>query len=332
VSVRVALVGTGAIVVRAHLPSLRAAGAEVVAFASRSPESATAAAAEWGSGEVYTDWRAAVHRDDVDAVIVSTPNALHAEMVVEAAGAGRHVLVEKPMATTVAEADAMIAAARSAGVVLMVAHNMRFAAPVAAMRASVVRGDIGEVVGFRAAFGHAGPLVWSSRSAWFLDAQRAGGGALLDLGVHLADTLRMLIADEPTQCTAMLRPSAHAGIEEAADVVLRFAGGCMGTLHASWITTAAPDLQITLLGTEATLDYQSGDDVPTLRLPAHAKGTAIRLSPATSDPTIEFVRSVAAGGPAVPPTAVDGRAALAVVEAAYRAANTGAIAAVAAPT
>jgi predicted dehydrogenase len=230
------------------------------------------------------------------------------------------------MATSVAEADAMIEAARSTGVVLMVAHNMRFAAPVVAMRESLLRGDIGEVVGFRAAFGHAGPLVWSPRSAWFLDAKRAGGGALLDLGVHLADTLRMLLGDEPSQCTAMLRPSAYAGIEEAADVVLRFAGGCMGTLHASWITAAAPDLQITLLGTAGTLHYQGG--APALRRPGESGETALPVAPASSDPTIEFVRCVASGGPAVAPSAVDGRAAVAVVEAAYRTAGAGGVTAV----
>jgi predicted dehydrogenase len=334
VTARVALIGCGAIAVRSHLPSLRAAGAEVVVFCSRSPESATAAASRWGSGEAVTDWRAVVRRDDVDAVVVCTPNALHAAVSVEAARHGKHVLVEKPMAVTLAEADAMIAAARSAGVILMVAHNMRFAPAVMAMRESLLRGDAGEVIGFRAAFGHAGPLAWSPGSAWFVDAAQSGGGALIDLGVHVADTVRWLVGDEFVECAAMLGPSLRPGVEGSADVVLRCAGGCVGTLHASWVTAAGPDLQITLLGTRGTLHHDAAAGVPLLLRPGVAAAPLPIDAVAPSDPCVEFVRRIdgSGGDAAIAPTARDGRAALAVVEAAYRAAASGTTVAIDSPS
>src|SRR5439155_1247650 len=112
VTVRVGLVGCGAIARRAHLPAFKKAGTvDVVAFASRTRASAEAASQEWGGGEVHDDWRELVERTDIDAVDICTINSLHAPVAVAAARSAKHVLVEKPMACTVAEADDMVDAA-----------------------------------------------------------------------------------------------------------------------------------------------------------------------------------------------------------------------------
>jgi predicted dehydrogenase len=133
-TLRIGLIGCGTVARRLHLPAFKACpDAEVVAFASHSLASAEAAAAEYGSGGVFGEWRDLIGA--VDAVDVCSPNSAHAAQAIEAAQAGRHVLVEKPMACTVAEADAMVAAARAAGVVLAVAHNMRYV-PAAASATS----------------------------------------------------------------------------------------------------------------------------------------------------------------------------------------------------
>jgi predicted dehydrogenase len=140
---------------------------------------------------VTTDWEALARDPEVDAAVVSTPNALHANQSIALLEAGKHVLVEKPMATSVAECDAMIEAAARGRASLMVAHCWRFHPDVQAMRARIVSGELGEVVKTRGYGVHAG---WGP-SGWFTQKALAGGGALPDMGVHAIDTVRYLLGD-----------------------------------------------------------------------------------------------------------------------------------------
>src|SRR5689334_14905139 len=184
VSPRFAVVGCGTAARKIHLPAIREAGADVTVFASRSRTSAESLRDAWASGVVVDRWEDAVTHPDVDAVLITTPNANHCEVALTALAAGRHVLVDKPMACTTADADAMIAAADKFRVCLVPYQNARFAAPFVAAQRCVADGRIGSVTGFRAAFGHGGPQEWAARAEWFFDAERAGGGCLMDLGVH----------------------------------------------------------------------------------------------------------------------------------------------------
>jgi predicted dehydrogenase len=322
-TVRLAVIGCGAAARRLHLPGFRAAGAAVTAFASRTRASAEAAAAEWGSGDVQDDWRAAVGRDDVDAVAVCTPNALHAPVAIAAAEAGKHVLVEKPMGRTVAEAAAMMDAARSAGVILVPAHNARFAPPVAAARAVVASGRLGRITGFRIRFAHPGPKAWSADASWFTDPEVAGGGALLDLGVHAADVARFVLGEDIAEVAALCGPVAPAGVEEEAVVVARTASGAIGTLHVSWREVAGTDHALSLSGSEGSFQF----DVRTPPVIRTAAGEeAVPLPEPVPEPYAGFVHAVEGAEP--PVTAADGLAAVAVVEAAYRSARSGSRAAV----
>jgi UDP-N-acetylglucosamine 3-dehydrogenase len=318
VSVRLAVVGCGAAARRIHLPALRNAGAEVVAFASRTLASAEAAAAEWGGGGIVTDdWRKAVMSDDLEGVVLCTPNALHAEAAIAAAGAGKHVLVEKPIACTIAEADAMLDAAEQAGVVLVAAHNLRFAPPFIAMRDAVAPGAIGDVVGVRAAFGHGGPKNWAPEADWFYDPQRSGGGALIDLGIHMADLLRYAIGDEVREVSAVLRQDGP--VEHAAHVVLGFEGGAVGSMAISWEARPGPDHELVIFGTDGTVALNRGR--PTLSTADGSERTPLELPEQTDDPCAVFVRAIASGeAPSV--TGRDGREALAIVLAGYEAART----------
>ncbi len=323
-TVRVAVVGCGTVARRVHLPGWGAAGAEVVAFASRSVGSAEGAAGEWGGGDVVADWHALLGRPDVDAVDVCTPNSSHEEIAIAAANAGKHVLVEKPMACTTEEADRMIEAARHGGVVLMPAHGARFLAPFVAMREAVVRGDVGEVRAFRCAWGHSGPEGWAPGAGWFRDPRVAGGGALIDLGVHAADVLRSVLDEEAVEVSALLSGCRDAAsVEDLAQLIVRFAGGAVGMLQASWVVASGTDHQLTIQGTAGTL-HLDGRTPPTL-LPAGG-GDAIRLPVRDHPPSVfdAFVAAVETGAtPAV--TAADGRAAVALVTAAYRSAASGSV-------
>ena len=159
---RVALFGCGWIQ-DFHARGVRACGHEVVAVANHREESARAFAERHDIPRVTTDWGALARDPEVDAAVVATPNALHAPQSIALLEAGKHVLVEKPMATSVAECDAMIEAAARGGASLMVAHCWRFHPDVQAMRARIATGDLGEVVKTRGYGVHAG---WGP-SGWF---------------------------------------------------------------------------------------------------------------------------------------------------------------------
>jgi UDP-N-acetylglucosamine 3-dehydrogenase len=317
--VRLALLGCGTIARDVHLPAFAAAGRDLVdvtVFASRSMASAERAAGQWGSGDVTTNWQEAVERDDVDAVDICAPNGLHRAMTVAACAAGKHVLVEKPMAVSLDDADAMIAAADAAGRVLMPAQNIRFAPACRAAGRALADGRIGELVGIRAVLGHTGPQDWAPGADWFFDREQSGGGALLDLGVHLFDLVRAVTGDEIAVEGAVLKPRASApGIEDAAEVAFRLGRGAIGSLRASWDTTPPSGIHLTLVGTTGTIAVQAGKTGrPVLR---GADGTTVELDlPEPANPYAMFAAAAAGRVPA-PLGGRDGKAAVAAVLAAY---------------
>jgi UDP-N-acetylglucosamine 3-dehydrogenase len=316
VSVRFAVVGCGNAARQLHLPALRAEGAEVTAFASRSRTSAEALRDEWGGGAVSERWDEAIGRDDVDAVVVAVPNALHHDIAIAAANAGKHVLVDKPMACTTEDADEMIAAARANQVWLVPFHNTRFVAPFVAAQRFVTDGRLGAVTGFRAAFGHAGPQEWAPQADWFFDRTRSGGGCLIDLGVHVIDLLRAVTGDEIVAVSALLN-GCRGDVEADAQLLARLRGGATGTIHASWSSPSGPDHQLTVIGTEGTLHLDSR--TPLTFLDGDGGRERLRVPETTSSPLAELLAAIAGErSPSI--TAADGRAAVAVVQAAYRSA------------
>lgn len=318
-SFRFAVVGCGNAARHIHLPALHDAGAEVTVFASRTPASAETARDLWGSGAVADRWEDAVGRDDVDAVVVATPNFAHREVAVAAAQAGKHVLVDKPLACTTADVDEMIAAARASKVTLVPFHNLRFAAPFVAARDLVAAGRVGEVTGFRAAFGHAGPQTWAPEATWFFDRRLSGGGCLIDLGVHIIDVVHHVTGDSITAVAAVV--NGHSGdVETDAQLLVQLAGGAIGTVHASWSSKAGPDQQLTVVGTAGTLHLDARSALT--YFPVEGERERVALPAVTSNPLAELLAAMSrTREPSV--TAADGRAAVAVVEAAYRSAAEG---------
>jgi predicted dehydrogenase len=267
-------------------------------------------------------WEDAVARDDVDAVLIAAPNAFHSAIAVAAANAGKHVLVDKPLACTVAEADAMIAASRDNGTVLVPFQNTRFAAPFVAAQSVVAGGRIGELTGVRAAFGHAGPQEWAPRATWFFDKELSGGGCLIDLGVHIVDVVRFVTSDDVVSVAAFL----DASVERDAQLLVRLSRGAIGTVHASWSSRPAPDHQLTIVGTTGTLHLDTR--TPLTFFPVDGERERIELPTATGSPLDEFLAAVR-GEREPTVTALDGRAAVAVVEAAYASAASGTVISVA---
>jgi predicted dehydrogenase len=230
--VRVALIGSGWIQDFHARAVLAYADAEIVAVANHREPSARALAERHGIPEVTTDWRSLVGRDDVGAVVVGTPNALHAPQSVAFLEAGQHVLVEKPMAVSVAGCDAMIAAAAATGASLMVAHNWRFRDEVIAMRARIAAGELGTVVKTRGYGVHAG----DGPDGWFLEPALAGGGALVDMGVHAIDTARFVLGDPTPErvCAAISTRYGSYEVDDDGVVLVGWSNGTNSVIESGW--------------------------------------------------------------------------------------------------
>ncbi|TLS49083.1 Gfo/Idh/MocA family oxidoreductase [Paenibacillus antri] len=236
--IKVAVFGCGAIAQRRHIPEYASnPDVELVAFADPVLERAQKMAEQYG-GKAYASHEELLKTEKVDAVSVCTPNYLHAPMAIAAANAGAHVLVEKPMATTLEEAQQMIDAARSNNVYLMVGHNQRLMPPHVKAKELLDSGRLGKVLTFRTAFGHPGPEGWSvdGRGSWFFRKEEAAMGAMGDLGVHKSDFIRYLLNDEVAEVAGFVGTIHKEGtdVDDNATCLLRMKNGAIGTLTASW--------------------------------------------------------------------------------------------------
>jgi predicted dehydrogenase len=308
---RIALLGTGW-VADFHARAVREhPGAELVAAANWREPSLRALAERHRIPRVTTDWRALAADPEVDAVVIATPNALHAPQAIAFLEAGKHVLVEKPMAPTLAEADAMVEAARRAGAWLMVAHCWRFHPDVRALRARVERGELGEIVKTRSYGVHAG---WGP-SGWFTDPELAGGGALLDMGVHAIDTTRYLLGDpRPVRvCAAVGTRYGGYAVDDDAVLLVTWSSGANSVVESGW-------WQPHLAGLEADTElYGTGGYARVWDMTEPPPGYEHCTQPMYSAQLAEFVEAVAAGRQPRP-SGEDGRVVMEVVDQAYAAA------------
>jgi predicted dehydrogenase len=165
-------------------------------------------------------------------VIVATPNALHAPQAIACLEAGKHVLVEKPIAASLADARAMVGAAARSSAFLMVAHCWRFHERVRGLRARIAAGELGEVVKTRGYGVHAG----FGPSGWFTDPALAGGGALLDMGVHAIDTARFLLGepDADRVCAAVATRYGDYAVDDDGVLLISWSNGTTSIVESGW--------------------------------------------------------------------------------------------------
>jgi predicted dehydrogenase len=169
-----------------------------------------------------------------DGVIVASENSRHRPLVEMAAAAGVHVLCEKPLATKLDDARAIVGACERAGVLLMTAFPMRFSAPLQAVKQQLDIGDLGVVYAFNAT--NQGELPTAHRD-WFVDRELAGGGAIMDHTVHLVDIMRWYLGSEVEEVYAQSNRVFYASeveVETGALEMLRFQNGVFATIDASW--------------------------------------------------------------------------------------------------
>ncbi len=245
--VRFALIGCGDIGILRARALARAPGCRLVAAADTDVAKASNVASLVPGAVALTDWRDAVRREDVDAVIVSTPPSLHEEMTVTALEAGKHVLCEKPLARTPDECRAMVAAAQRTGKRLATGFNYRFYPSFARAREVLDSGLIGELDHVRS---YGGYSATSHNQPWVHDAATVGGGALRDIGVHLIDLTRDFLGDVVSvQGAATGRVWKFPGCEDNGFALLTSSQGNLASVHASWTEWGRYQFRIEIYGT-----------------------------------------------------------------------------------
>lgn len=260
---KVGIVGAGKIAEVLHIPNtVLSEYAELVALADPSLQRLDYFKKKLEGHRIgfYIDYREMLQKEDVDAVIVAVPNALHAKVSIDALESGKSVLVEKPMATNSQEALKMIETAKKNKKVLMVNHSQRFFPHHQKAKEIVRSGLLGEIRLVKTMFGHAGPENWSPSAAWFFDKDVAMFGALGDLGVHKVDLIRYITGLDIVQCTGFIATlEKRASVEDVASAVLRLSNSALATLDSNWITKGFEENYFVVYGEKGTMKVGQTD-------------------------------------------------------------------------
>jgi len=273
---KVGIVGCGGIANGKHLPAIKKNGNfEIIAFCDLIKERAEKAKEEYGTPEsrIYTDYQELI-KEDLDAVYVLTPNNAHAPITIAALKAGKHVMCEKPMAKTYAEAKAMVDTAKETGKVLTIGYQSRYRSDSQYLKRACENGDLGEIY-----YAKAHAVRRRAVPTWgvFLDEEKQGGGPLIDIGTHALDlTLWMMDNYEPESVMGSvyrkLADQKETGnawgdwdptvftVEDSAFGFIKMKNGATINLEASWAlnTLDVDEAKTSLCGTKAGADMKDG--------------------------------------------------------------------------
>src|SRR5262245_39072520 len=293
---------------------------EVVALAGLDDDRVRRVAAEYKVPQTYREYEQLLAAPGIDAVSVCLPNALHAPVSIAALRAGKHVLVEKPLSRNLSEAHTMIDAAHESGWVLMVSFDKRYRGDVQWIKHYIDSGALGRIYYAKA--------YWMRRAgiprlgSWFVSKEQAGGGPLIDLGVHVLD-IAMYLMGEPIPLAVSANTYAEFGprglhgwanarwstdehnryeVEDLATAFIRLDSGATLLLEASWAThsSVGDDFGVTLYGTEAGVelmvrDYTYDDTVRTFTdIAGMPTDLAPKIDKGASGHTVVIRRFVAA--------------------------------------
>jgi len=267
--VKIGIIGCGRIVQRRHAPEFSAHRyAQIVGFFDQKKEKAESLVKQYG-GLVYDSVDELLSDPSIDAVSVCSANNTHADFTIRALNAGKHVLVEKPMAMTVEDCMAMIDAAKKNGKYLMVAQNQRFNTGHLRAKELIGQGIIGKPLTFKTTFGHGGPERWCaeddgtgkiSRDVWFFDRKIASMGVMADLGIHKTDLIQFLLGEKIVSVSAKtmtLDKKTGDGrpieLEDNAISIYTMESGVVGTMTVSWTYYGEEDNSTVIFGTKGVM-------------------------------------------------------------------------------
>jgi len=304
-------------------------GIELVAVVEKFPDRANAFAQKFQIKNQYKTVDQLLETGKVDALVIGTPNFLHASQAITALETGVHVMVEKPMAMNVAEAEMMSTASRKSGAVLMVAHCWRFDEDVLWLKEQV--GKLGKIIRTK---GYGVHTHWGP-SGWFTQKEFAGGGAMADMGIHALDTARFLLGDpQPVSVYAKIGTYyKDFDVDDTGIIIVNWDNGATSYIESGWWQphSDGPEAATQLYGTQGF-----GQLFPTkLELPNVAEEKVEIIDPGFAFPRAEhcpqsmydaqmayFIECIKSGKTPIPGGA-EGLVNMKVVDAAYESARTG---------
>jgi predicted dehydrogenase len=351
--VRVGIIGCGAGRLHAReyvtLPDV-----ELVALAGLEEDRCREVATKYDIPRIYRDYTELLAQPDIDGVSICAPNHLHAPMTIAALEAGKHVLVEKPLAASIAEGEAVIEAAANTDRVLMTVFNRRYRKDSHLLKRHVEAGSLGQVYFVRTGWLRDQGIPGGGARGWFFEKAHSGGGCLIDLGVHMLDLGLWMIGNprvESVSATtyAALGPQGRGffpgqqpvhrhgdkgtsfDVEDLVMAFLRLETGATMILEVSWAgyTRKGDRFFVHLWGDEggAEMDVLNYTLEDTLCLYTDVHGARVEIRPQITGAyeksvNSEFVRAIRQGQ-AVSPTAAEGLRVLRIIEAIYRSAAEG---------
>lgn len=261
--IKIGIIGCGKIAQVRHIPEyLKNPNVKIKGYFDLNLERAGQLAEKFG-GVAYQTMEDLLADKEIDAVSICVANFAHAADTIAALNAGKHVLCEKPMATTIEDCLAMVDAARKNGRKLMIDQNQRLAKAHKKAHDLVQSGFIGRVLTFRTTFGHGGPETWSidpGNATWFFDRSKSGMGAMADLGVHKTDLIQYILGQKVIATTAKLSTldkkdsfGKPITVDDNAMCIYEMSGGAIGTMTSSWTYYGQEDNSTIIYGEKGIL-------------------------------------------------------------------------------
>ncbi|MCK9222085.1 MAG: Gfo/Idh/MocA family oxidoreductase [Limnochordia bacterium] len=232
--VRVGLIGCGR-VANVHARALNELEqTELVAVCDIKEDRAKDFTVKYNCKDYYLDYKEMLARDDIDAVEICTPHHLHKDMAIDAANAGKHILTEKPMALSVADADAMIEAAEKNGVTLGVIFQNRYNDASVAVKEAIDSNKLGKILGARAFITWKRTDEYYKGSDWKGTWDKEGGGFLIDQAIHTIDLMQWLVGDvETIRATYATHAHDYIKVDDVAEAYIKFGNGAQGCLYGN---------------------------------------------------------------------------------------------------
>lgn len=269
-TLNVGIIGCGKIAQYRHIPEYLAnKNTKIAGYFDLNKKRAENLAEEFG-GKAYDSYQDLLANEDINAVSVCTTNFTHAEITIAALKAGKHVLCEKPMATTLEDCQSMVDTAQDEGRFLIIGHNQRLAKSHVRAKELLANGLIGEILSFRTTFGHPGPETWSidpGLDTWFFKKDLAAMGVMADLGIHKTDLIHYLTGQRIVETTARLhtlnkrdKEGKLISVDDNAFCIYRLEGGAVGTMHVSWTFYGPEDNSTIIYGTKGIMRIYDDPD------------------------------------------------------------------------
>lgn len=268
----IGIIGCGKIAQVRHIPEYAAnPNARIVGFFDMNRQRAAELARQYDARS-YDTLEQLLADPEIDAVSVCVANHAHAQVSIDAMRAGKDVLCEKPMATTIEECEEMVRVADECGRKLMIGQNQRLAKAHVVARMLLEQGWIGRVLTFRTCFGHSGPETWSvdpGKNLWFFQKDKAAMGVMADLGIHKTDLIQHLLGQNVVSVRSLittLDKTDHEGnpisVDDNAICIYTMENGVAGTMTASWTYYGQEDNSTILYGTKGIMRiYDTGHSI-----------------------------------------------------------------------